>query len=263
MVHTPTTPKQTTAVPADRLYSLVYSILTSPKYRVPDAHAETITNAMLAGDLTGHDTHGTQRLPSYLKRVRENVMDPTAYPVTTYPAAAVAAIDGCNAFGHVAVAAAIDASLDLAKQFGIGMAGVKRSNHFGSASWVIERAVNSGFAAIVFTNSSPALPPFGGKAKLLGVSPLAAGLPGSGLITGSQDSVEHVQPFILDMAPSVAARGKVIKALRRGELIPEGWALDSHGKPTTDPAAALQGTTLPMGGPKGSALAIMMDVFSG
>jgi LDH2 family malate/lactate/ureidoglycolate dehydrogenase len=104
----------------------------------------------------------------------------------------------------------------------------------------------------VFTNSSPALPVFGGAEKLMGVSPLACGAPAGA-----------APPFILDMAPSVAARGKIYKALRRGEDIPGDWALDGEGRPTTDPARALEGVMLPMGGPKGSALAIMMDVFSG
>jgi len=106
--------------------------------------------------------------------------------------------------------------------------------------------------SLVFTNSSPALPVWGGKSKLMGVSPIACGAPaGKG------------RPFILDMAPSVAARGKIYKALRRGEKIPKDWALDAQGRPTDDPARALEGVMLPMGGPKGSALAIMMDVFSG
>jgi LDH2 family malate/lactate/ureidoglycolate dehydrogenase len=106
--------------------------------------------------------------------------------------------------------------------------------------------------SLVFTNSSPALPVWGGKSKLMGVSPIACGAP-----AGKE------RPFILDMAPSVAARGKIYKALRRGEKIPTDWALDAEGKRTDDPAEALEGVMLPMGGPKGSALSIMMDVFSG
>jgi LDH2 family malate/lactate/ureidoglycolate dehydrogenase len=94
---------------------------------------------------------------------------------------------------------------------------------------------------------------WGGREKIMGVSPIACGAP----------SGDVKRPFILDMAPSVAARGKIYKALRRGEKIPDGWALDAEGKRTDDPARALEGVMLPMGGPKGSALAIMMDVFSG
>ena len=114
------------------------------------------------------------------------------------------------------------------------------------------RAIDAGMMSLVFTNSSPALPVWGGKSKLMGVSPIACGAPGG-----------KEKPFILDMAPSVAARGKVYKAHRRGEKIPSDWALDADGRQTDDPAKALEGVMLPMGGPKGSALAVMMDVFSG
>jgi len=143
----------------------------------------------------------------------------------------------------------------MARTYGIGLVSVRGSNHFGMSAWIVRRALDAGMMSLVFTNSSPALPAWGGREKLLGVSPLACGAPGG---PGERD-----RPFILDMAPSVAARGKIYKALRRGDKIPADWALDGEGKPTEDPARALEGVMLPMGGPKGSALAIMMDVFSG
>lgn len=241
-------PEPLVLVAAADLTVTVKSILEANGLSQQDA--DTVARAMVHADLSGHDTHGTQRLPSYLARVRAGVMSATAQPTTTHPAPAVACIDGQNAFGHVVAAAGIDAALDIAKVYGIGMAACRRSNHFGTAAWVVEKAVTQGFGALVFTNSSPAMPAWGSSQMLLGVSPLACGIPGQ-------------PPFILDMAPSVAARGKVYKAMRRGESIPAGWALDREGKPTTDPAAALEGTMLPMGGPKGSCLAIMMDVLSG
>jgi LDH2 family malate/lactate/ureidoglycolate dehydrogenase len=143
-------------------------------------------------------------------------------------------------------------AISMAQQFGIGMVSVRHSNHFGMSAWIVRQAVEAEMMSLVFTNSSPALPVWGGREKLMGVSPIACGAPaGSG------------KPFILDMAPSVAARGKIYKALRRGEKIPGDWGLDAEGKPTDDPARALEGVMLPMGGPKGSALAVMMDVFSG
>ena len=144
-------------------------------------------------------------------------------------------------------------AIEMAKEFGIGMVSVKHSNHFGMSAWVVQQAVDADMMSLVFTNSSPALPVWGGKEKLMGVSPIACGAPGG----------EGGKPFILDMAPSVAARGKIYKAHRRGEKIPEDWALDKEGNRTDDPAKALEGVMLPMGGPKGSALSIMMDVFSG
>lgn len=143
-------------------------------------------------------------------------------------------------------------AIDMAKEFGIGMVSIKHSNHFGMSAWLVQQALDAGMMSLVFTNSSPALPVWGGKEKLMGVSPIACGAPAG-----------KSPPFILDMAPSVAARGKIYKALRRGESIPGDWALDADGKPTEDPGEALKGVMLPMGGPKGSALAVMMDVFSG
>lgn len=147
----------------------------------------------------------------------------------------------------------METAITMAQTYGIGMVSVKHSNHFGMSAWLVRQAVDAGIMSLVFTNSSPALPVWGGKSQLMGVSPIACGAPGG----------ENSVPFILDMAPSVAARGKIYKALRRGEKIPTDWALDADGKPTDDPAEALKGVMLPMGGPKGSALAIMMDVFSG
>lgn len=144
-------------------------------------------------------------------------------------------------------------AIEMAKDFGMGMVSVKHSNHFGMSAWLVKQALEAGMMSLVFTNSSPALPVWGGREKLMGVSPIACGAP-----SGNPD-----RPFILDMAPSVAARGKIYKALRRGERIPTDWALDGEGQTTDDPAKALEGVMLPMGGPKGSALAIMMDVFSG
>jgi LDH2 family malate/lactate/ureidoglycolate dehydrogenase len=219
---------------------------------VPAANAEIIARCLIAADLRGVDTHGMNRIPSYMARVRQGVLSATANPLLTKTTPVVAQVDGQNGFGFLAAEKGMSAAVAMAAEFGIGMVGIKHSNHFGMSAWVVQRALDAGMMSLVFTNSSPALPPFGGKEKLLGVSPIAAGAPGG-----------KERPFILDMAPSVAARGKVYKAKRRGEKIPLDWALDSEGRPTDDPDEALGGVMQPMGGPKGSGLAIMMDVFSG
>jgi LDH2 family malate/lactate/ureidoglycolate dehydrogenase len=187
-----------------------------------------------------------------MARIREGVLDARASPSIRQVSPAVAQVDGHNGFGFLAAHKGMAAAIDMAKEIGIGMVSVKHSNHFGMSAWVVQQALDAGMMSLVFTNSSPALPVWGGKAKLMGVSPIACGAPaGKG------------RPFIVDMAPSVAARGKIYKALRRGEQIPSDWALDKDGRQTHDPAAALEGVMLPMGGPKGSAIALMMDVFSG
>lgn len=216
---------------------------------VSPTDAATVADNLVSADLRGVDSHGINRLPSYLQRVRQGVLDPKAQPTLNPKTPVVALMDGHNAFGAVVARQAMTAAVSMATTYGIGMVSCKRSNHFGISAWVVQQAVDAGMMALVFTNSSPALPAWGGKEQLLGVSPIACGAPGAPI------------PFVLDMAPSVAARGKIYKALRRGEQIPEDWALDGQGNPTTDPKKALEGgVMLPMGGPKGSALAIMMWV---
>lgn len=228
----------------------VHSVLVSNG--VPARNAKIVAHALVLADLRGVDTHGTNRIPSYVERIRQGVLDPQASPTLEKITTAVAIVDAHNGFGFPAAHMAMAAAIDMAKDVGVGVVAVKHSNHFGMSAWIVQQAIDAGMMSLVFTNSSPALPVWGGKEKVMGVSPLACGAP-----AGKERS------FILDMAPSVAARGKVYKALRRGESIPLGWALDTDGKETDDPAEALQGTMLPMGGPKGSALSIMMDVFSG
>lgn len=194
----------------------------------------------------------SNRIPSYMARIRQGVLDPAASPTLHRVTPAVAQVDGHNGFGFLAAHMGMAAAIDMAKEVGIGMVSVKHSNHFGMSAWIVQQALDAGMMSLVFTNSSPALPVWGGKSKLMGVSPIACGAPAG-----------RGRPFIVDMAPSVAARGKIYKALRRGEKIPKDWALDKDGQQTQDPAKALEGVMLPMGGPKGSAIAIMMDVFSG
>ncbi|KAK1993631.1 malate/L-lactate dehydrogenase [Colletotrichum falcatum] len=218
---------------------------------VPAENAAIVARCLIAADLRGVDTHGMNRIPSYMERIRQGVLDAGAQPEIKQVTPVVAQVDGKNGFGFVAASMGMAAAVESAKTFGIGMASISHSNHFGMSAWVVQQALDADMMSLVFTNSSPALPAWGGKSQLLGVSPIACGAPGKD------------QPFILDMAPSVAARGKIYKAKRRGEKIPPDWALDAEGRPTDDPTAALGGVMLPMGGPKGSALSIMMDVFSG
>ncbi|KAG9257200.1 putative malate dehydrogenase [Emericellopsis atlantica] len=238
-------------IPPARLHTLVHNILTANN--VPPSHATTITNALILADLRGVDTHGINRIPSYIARIRQGVLDPIAQPILTQTTPVVAHVDGQNAFGFVSAHMGMRAAIQSAHVYGIGMSSVKHSNHFGMSAWLVQQALDENLMSLVFTNSSPALPAWGGREKLMGVSPIACGAPG-------KDPAQH---FILDMAPSVAARGKIYKAKRRGEKIPTDWALDKDGRRTDDPDAALGGVMLPMGGPKGSALSIMMDVFSG
>ncbi|MDH5749061.1 MAG: Ldh family oxidoreductase, partial [Rhodospirillales bacterium] len=211
-----------------------------------------IAGALVRADLRGVDTHGMVRLPGYIDRLRKGLVNPRPELKFSYPTPVAAQLDGDNGFGFAIAYRAMSEALSLARQYGLGLVSVKRSTHFGMAANYLLQAVEAGFAAFVFTNASRAMPPWGGREALLGTSPFAVGVPGGG--TGD---------FILDMSPSVAARGKIRRALRHGQPIPLGFALDESGQPTTDPAEALKGVVLPIGGAKGSGLSMMMDILCG
>ena len=230
--------------------TLVSAILTGNG--VPSSNAAIIADCLIQADLRGIDTHGMNRIPSYMERVRQGVLDARAQPVFSQVTPVVGQVDGRNAFGFLGAHLGMSRAIEMAGVYGIGMVSIKHSNHFGMSAWIVQQAVDAGMMSLVFTNSSPALPVWGGKEKLMGVSPIACGAPSG-----------EAPPFILDMAPSVAARGKIYRAKRRGERIPMDWALDKDGERTDDPTKALEGVMLPMGGPKGSGLSVMMDVFSG
>src|SRR3546814_17473472 len=129
--------------------------------------------------------------------------------------------------------------MNMASEYGLGLVSVKHSTHFGMAAAYVLQAVEAGYIALVFTNASRAMPPWGGREALFGTSPFAAGAPGG---------------YVLDMSPAVAARGKIRRAARRGENIPEGYALAKDGRATKDPNAAQAGGVVrPSGGPNTSA----------
>ena len=219
---------------------------------VPPRDARIAAGCLVRADLRGVDTHGIVRMPGYLDRIGRGLVDPAPRLEPRRVAPAVAHLDGQNGLGFVVATRATDEAMAIARESGIGLVGVSRSTHFGMAATYLLQAVEAGFAALVFTNASPAMPPWGGRKELLGTSPFGAAMPNPG-----------GQPFVLDMAPSVAARGKIRRALREGRSIPEGYALDADGRPTTDPAEALKGVVLPIGGPKGAGLSMLMDLLCG
>ena len=220
---------------------------------MPMADAETSAKCLVESDLRGVETHGVVRLPHYLNRVRLGLIKMTPDIKVSHVTPVAAAVDGDDGFGYVVATRAMDEAIAMARIYGIGLASVRRSNHFGMAASYVLQAIRAGYMSMVFTNASASMPPWGGRDPVLGTSPFAAGAPGGKL-----------PPFVLDMAPAVAARGKIRLAAKRGERIPEGWGLDKEGRATTDPEAVLDdGVVLPMGGPKGSALSMMMDIFGG
>src|SRR5262245_38627001 len=207
---------------------------------VPEEDAAIVAACLVSADLRGVDTHGLTRLPGYLDRVRRGLINPSPALEPRRVTPVAAALDGQNGFGFVTGTRAMQEAIRIAREFGVGIVSVRRSTHFGMAASYVLRALDAGLIALVFSNASPAMPPWGARAALLGTNPFAAGAPAG----------RH-PPFLLDMSPAVAARGKIRRAERRGEKIPLGYALDAEGRPTTDPKAALGGVVLPIGAYKG------------
>lgn len=219
---------------------------------VPKDDAATVAGCLVRADLRGVGTHGLVRLPGYLDRLDRGLINASPSLPVDHRTASTAIVDGENGFGFVVATRAMAEAIDLADHAGIAMVAVRRSTHFGMASSYVLQGVEAGFISMVFTNASRAMPPWGGREALFGTSPIALGTP-----TGKYG------PVVLDMSPAVAARGKIRLAAIRGEDIPLGYALDSAGRATTDPVAALEGVVLPIGGPKGSGLSMFMDIFGG
>lgn len=222
------------------------------RLNVPPEGARDVASCLVKADLRGIDSHGLVRLPVYARRLAAGVVNarPTIRRQRAAPAAAL--IDGDNGLGPVVGSSAMEAAVDLARGHGVGFVGVRASNHFGAAAYYVERAVAQGCIAMAISNAPPNMAPYGGRVRFLGTNPLAIGIP-----AGAED------PLIFDASTSVVARGKIIVAAQEGEAIPDGWALDPDGYPTTDAAQALAGAMLPFGGAKGSAISFLIDVVCG
>lgn len=220
---------------------------------VPPNDARTVAECLVEADLKGVSSHGIVRLPVYARRLMAGLIDPQpGIRVVAGHGGPLRGVDGGNGLGPVVGLFGMQQAIEAAAEFGVGVAFVRNSNHFGSAGYYVERALDRGFIAVASSNAPPNMAPWGGKERFLGTNPLAVGVPS-----------RRWRPLLLDMATSVVARGKIILAAQRGEPIPLGWAIDPDGNPTTDPKAALLGAVLPFGGPKGSAISLLLDVFSG
>jgi LDH2 family malate/lactate/ureidoglycolate dehydrogenase len=237
-------------VPHDALTDFCASVFQGAG--VPKEVASVVAESLVYADLRGVESHGVVRTDIYLRRAAEGMVDPSAEVRLERDGGSTALVDGGNNFGAFVGATALDYAIERAKRHGVCALGVKRSNHFGTGAFYAQRAIESGLALIVLSNASQTMPPTGGVRPFLGTNPIAFGFP-----TGRET------PFILDMATSLVARGKIIVAAKRGEPIPTGWAVDKDGRPTNDAEAALGGAVLPLGGPKGFGLSMAIDILSG
>jgi LDH2 family malate/lactate/ureidoglycolate dehydrogenase len=237
-------------VPAPRLTSFAAAVLAA--VGVPTADARLVADSLVTADLWGHQSHGVMRLSWYVDRIRAGVMGAVTIPETVSDTGPLVVIDGHDGVGQVLAAHAAREAARRAHTHGVGVVAVRNSNHFGTAAYFTRMAARDGCVAILATNASPAMAPWGGRARTVGANPWSIAAPAG----------EH-GVMVMDIANTAVARGKVYLARQRGEQIPAGWAFDADGAPTTDPAAAIAGVILPMAGHKGYAVALMMDVLSG
>lgn len=222
------------------------------KSGVPERSADVVAKSLIEADLRGVDSHGVVRTAIYLKRVETGMIDPYAEPEVVSDDGATILVDGKNNFGPVVGSAALELALGKAMETGASFVGVKGSNHFGTGAFYAQQAIKQNMLLIVMSNASQTMPPTGGVRPFIGTNPLAVGVP-----------CGREAPFILDMATSVVARGKIIVAAQKGEDIPLGWAIDKEGNPTWDARAALEGSVLPLGGAKGYGISMFIDILSG
>lgn len=217
-----------------------------------EPEALLVADVLIESDLRGIATHGCAFVPLIAERHAHGVLNIPTQLEYIADSGAITHIDGHNGFGQVAAAEAMKVCIEKARQFGIGLVLVRNTNHIGFLGYYPLMAVAEGMIGACMTNAAPAIAPWGGSEAFFGTNPLSIAAP-----------VANGTPIVLDMSSSIVARGKVRRAQRLGEAIPEGWALDADGVPTTGPVEALKGTILPIAGPKGYGLALFIDLISG
>jgi (2R)-3-sulfolactate dehydrogenase (NADP+) len=214
-------------------------------------NAASVARALVACEADGLKGHGLSRLPSYAAQAKVGKVDGFAVPTAARPRPGVVTIDAAHGFAFPAIELALSELPSLTRAQGIAAAPIRRSHHCGAAGHPVERLAEAGLVALMFANTPAAIAPWGGSRALFGTNPIAFACPRPGCA-----------PIVVDLSLSKVARGNIMAAKQRGERIPEGWALDEQGKPTTDPDAALRGTMLPLGDAKGTALALIVELLA-
>lgn len=212
-----------------------------------------ILDTILFANRRGVATHGVGRLPLYVHKIAAGFLNPRGEIEVLADNAAYALLDAHNGFGQIAAYRATLMAVAKARQFGVAVVGVRNSNNFGTAGYFGDMAARKGCAAMIYANAAPAIAPTGGNKTIFGTNPLCYAFPG----------MDGYEPILLDMATTVVARGKIRLAAKNGEKIPMDWAVGPDGRPTDDPAMALQGSLLPIGGYKGYGLSMFVDILAG
>lgn len=229
-----------------------WGVLILKSYKVPEEDANIIIDSLIYANRRGITSHGIIRLLDYVSNLKVGTINPKTGRRIIKDNPTAILIDAEDGFGQVAMNSGIQEGIERAMKYGTCSIGVSRSNNFCTAGYLAEKVADKGMIALLMANSAPAMAPWGGYEPLLGTNPLAIVIPSS-----------EPPNIVLDMATSKVARGKIAFALRKGERIPDDWALDANGNVTTDPEAALKGTVFPLGGYKGYGLSLVIDILAG
>jgi len=228
-------------------------------FRVPEDHATQASDVLAAADLRGIDSHGVARMSSYVDLLSQGLINPKPEIKIVRSTPSTATVDGDNGLGLVVGPRANQMAIEMAEKAGSGWISVRNTNHYGIAGYYVLKAAERDMIGWAMTNSSALVTPLWGMERMLGTNPIAVGFPG-----------KKEPPIVIDMATCTAAYGKIEIALRKGEKIPAGWAIDNQGRVTTEPADVLAGgALLPLGsdrergGHKGYGLGMMVDLLSG
>jgi len=230
-------------------WELVFDALQ--KHQTSTENAKEVADALICAEIDGQSGHGLSRVPSYIQQLSSGKVDGNAKPAIVGSNGAVIRIDAKNGFAYPALSLAIKELVSCSKKYGIAVASISHSHHFGQAGRHVERLAESELIGLMFGNTPKAIPPWGGSKALYGTNPIAFSVPRS-----------KTPPLVIDLSLSKVARGKVMMANQKNERIPQGWAIDEQGNPTSDAKKALAGAMLPIGDAKGSALALMIEILS-
>ncbi len=234
-------------VAREQLSEMVERILA--RQGVPAAHARIQANLFIGAQMRGTASHGLLRLRRIVERLKLGLAAAGETGRQEWTAKSFLSVDGRRGLGPVVALAALDAVIPRARETGIAIAAIRNANHLGAIAFYADYVARQGMTVIALTISEALVHPFGGRKAMIGTNPIAIGVPAD------------PEPLVLDMATSLVSMGKVHDHANRGAAIPEGWALDAAGNPTTDAAAAKDGAIAPFGGAKGYALGLAFEVL--
>jgi LDH2 family malate/lactate/ureidoglycolate dehydrogenase len=236
-------------IPAPALRAFVTAVFR--RCEMSEADATLLGESLVSADLRGVHSHGVLRVPEYVEKLRHGGVDPRGRPRVVREYGACLLVDGANSMGQIGVHFAMEQVIERARGTGIAAGAIRGSNHCGALAGYAMQALAHDMIGLATTNALPTMAPWGGAERLLGINPLAVAIPAG-----------EEWPIVYDAAFSATAHGKIRVYHQKGLRLPEGWALDRDGQPTTDPAAALEGLLMSIGGFKGTALAMIMGILA-